>query len=73
MMMLAQLSIMFLMKHQVMLSMLFLNLALSIKIGVAFWLPGYLLILAKARGIQCAGFFVLFAFAFQWSIAYPFL
>jgi uncharacterized membrane protein len=54
-------------------SVLFFNLALSIKGGTLLWLPGYLLMLAKVRGILCPIFFFIFTGVFQFLIAIPFL
>jgi uncharacterized membrane protein len=56
-----------------MLSILFFNLALQIKGGVLLYLPGYLLVLAKIRGILCPIFFFAFSTLFITGIAYPFI
>jgi Gpi18-like mannosyltransferase len=53
--------------------MVFFNLALSIKGGAMMWLPGFLFILGKIRGILTPLFFLLFTIAFQIAIGYPFL
>ena len=64
MIMFFQYAILFLLQDHVLLSILFFNLSLSIKIGVIMWLPGYLLIIAKKRSMLGPIFLVLFTVAF---------
>ena len=68
-----EIAVLMVLKNQTFLSIFFFNCALSFKVGVVFWLPGYLLILAKKRSILCPIFLVIFTIAFQYAIAIPFL
>ena len=46
-------------KNQLIVSLVAINAALSIKGGALLWLPGYLLVLAKKRGILMPVFFLV--------------
>lgn len=60
-------------KNQLIMSLLSFNVALSIKGGSFFWLPGYLLVLAKKRGILMPIFFLAATVAIQIGMAWPFI